>query len=577
MPLTAQQKRYIKKNADRMSPEEIARNGNIPEKEVFWFFKKNPSKSKIGKTSPDRTEEAPVSSNGFDFAAFLNDNLGIFISLSLLVFIAYFNALGNGFVSDDIAAIANNPDIGKFSNIFSYFPNGSVQKLLYFFAFHIAGLSPWIFRSINILAHLGSVFLVFTILSLLAKKPVAVMAAVLFAVHPILTESITWISGGPYALYSFFFLVSFLLYILSENSKKAYAYSILFFFLALTSSEKAMPLFLVFLLFEFVFRDLGKNWKKTIPYFSLSILWLFMFLFRVGERVSSVVSDSPTQGNSGLFNPFIQIPVAIVSYLKLIFWPAKLSLYQTEMVFSTGQYVAILLAFLVFLAIVFWSFKKDRKIFFWLSFFIVSLLVTLTPIKIAWVVAERYGYLGSIGIFVPLAYFFSYLSEKEEKWRVAAYSVFGILTIALLVRTIIRNTDWKNEDTLWVATAQVAPSGEHIHNNLGDVYSRQGDLPRAVLEFQKAIEINPRYADGYHNLGNTYQQMEDYDNAVLNYRKAIEFNPNLWQSYQGLAAIYFERGDYPQALENIQAAAKINPNDPDLAQNLQLIRSRVGK
>jgi len=264
-----------------------------------------------------------------------------------------------------------------------------------------------------------------------------------------------------------------------------------------------------------------------------------------------------------------------VSYRKLIFWPAKLSLYQTEMVFSTGQYAMFLLAFLVFLAVIFTSFKKDRKIFFWLSFFFVSLLVTLTPIKIAWVVAERYAYLGSIGIFVTLAYFFNYLIEKDEKYRATAYAVFGLLAIALSARTIIRNTDWKNEDSLWVATAEVAPSGEHIHNNLGDVYSRQGDLPRAVSEFKKAIEINPRYADAYHNLANTYHEMNDYDDAVSNYQKAIELNPGLWQSYQGLAAIYFEKGDYPEALRNMEAAAKINPNDPELQQNLQLINGKI--
>jgi len=558
-----------------MTPDQIAKNGQIPEKEVMRFFENNFPKKKFGQTAREDSRDNPIAPNDFDFAAFLTANLGIFISLSLLVFIIYFNTLGNGFVSDDIAAIAKNSDIGKFSNIFSYFPNGSIQKTLYFFAFHLAGLSPWIFRSINILAHLGSVFMVFTILSLLAKKPIAVMAAVLFAVHPLLTESVTWISGGPYSLYAILFLISFLLYILSEKSKKAYYYSIFFFFLALTSSEKAMPLFLVFLLFEFSFRSIKENWKKSLPYFFLSIFWLFMFLSRVGERVSSVTSDSPAQGDSAFFNPLVQIPVAIVSYLKLIFWPAKLSLYQTEMVFSTSQYAMFLLAFLVFLAVIFTSFKKDRKIFFWLSFFVVSLLVTLTPIKIAWVVAERYAYLGSIGIFVTLAYFFNYLIEKDEKYRATAYAVFGLLAIALSARTIIRNTDWKNEDSLWVATAEVAPSGEHIHNNLGDVYSRQGDLPRAVSEFKKAIEINPRYADAYHNLANTYHEMNDYDDAVSNYQKAIELNPGLWQSYQGLAAIYFEKGDYPEALRNMEAAAKINPNDPELQQNLQLINGKI--
>jgi tetratricopeptide (TPR) repeat protein len=155
------------------------------------------------------------------------------------------------------------------------------------------------------------------------------------------------------------------------------------------------------------------------------------------------------------------------------------------------------------------------------------------------------------------------------------YFLLMVIIASLSLRTIFRNRDWKNEDTLWLATAKIAPSGQQIHNNLGDVYARQGNLPKAVEEFKKAIEINPNYADAYHNLANTYQQMGQLDAAVENYQKALNINPQLWQSYQNLGAIYFNQGQYDLALENIKKALEINPNDENLQNSLKVITGKL--
>lgn len=223
--------------------------------------------------------------------------------------------------------------------------------------------------------------------------------------------------------------------------------------------------------------------------------------------------------------------------------------------------------------------EKNKKVFFWLSFFFVSLLPTLTPLKIAWIVAERYVYLGSIGIFVAVAIFFDWFFEKikkkNEQYKYIAIAFFAIIILALSARTIIRNMDWKNEDTLWISTAKTSPSGQNIHNNLGDVYARQGNMEKSVEEFKKAIEINPRYADAYHNLANDYHDMGQIDLAIKNYQKALEFNPNLWQSYQNLADIYFNQGDYKKAQDYIQKALAIDPQNKNLQENLQVIEAKM--
>jgi tetratricopeptide (TPR) repeat protein len=311
-----------------------------------------------------------------------------------------------------------------------------------------------------------------------------------------------------------------------------------------------------------------------MPFFSISVVLLLLYVSKIGYRVSAVEAQS-YQSSGGMFNPFVQIPVAIGSYLKLIFWPAKLTLYQTEMSFTRGQFIVFLLTFLAFLGATIWGYLKNKTVFFWLAFFFITLLPTLTPLKISWIVAERYVYLGTLGIIVVVAVLFDKILKLNENAKMVGYFALVIIVASLSVRTIIRNRDWKSEDTLWIATAQVAPSGQQIHNNLGDVYARQGDFDRAVAEFKTAIEINPNYADAYHNLANTYQQMGQADAAVANYEKALSINPQLWQSYQNLAAIAFDRGDFQKALENIKKALEIDPQNPQLQNNLKVIEAKL--
>jgi tetratricopeptide (TPR) repeat protein len=574
MNLSSGQKNYIKKNLRHLEPREIADNLEISEKEVLDYLKKkwSPEKySRFLKSQFSQNSSQNQSAVSFSFVNFFRENRFILAFLALLVLAVYANSFGNGFVSDDVGGFLKNPNLGRFSEVFSGPTHFSVSAFLQFIAFHIGGLHPFTFRIINVFSHLGVVVLIYMLLALSVKKETAIIAAAIFAVHPILTESVSWISGGLYSLYAFFFLLSFLFYLFSESNPKYFKYAIIFFILSVFSSEKALALFLVFALYEIAFGNLKYNWKRIMPFFSISLLLLIIYVAKIGYRASAVEAQS-YQSGGGMYNPFVQIPVAIGSYLKLIFWPARLTLYQTEMAFTQAQYLILLFITLLFLGAIIWSWLKNKTIFFWLVFFVVTLLPTLTPFKISWIVAERYAYLGTLGIIAVVAILFDKFLKLNENAKMVGWFALVLIVGSLSARTIIRNQDWKSEDTLWLATAAVAPSGQQIHNNLGDVYARQGDFSRAVEEFKKAIEINPNYADAYHNLGNTYQAMGQLDLAMENYQKAVSINPNLWQSYQNMAAIYFNSGQLDLAEENMKKAAELNPTDENLKQGLQFIQ-----
>lgn len=482
------------------------------------------------------------------------------IFLIALVCAAYFNSLQNDFVSDDTYAISNNKEINRISYVSSH-PVYFLRPLLYFGINKIFGKAPVFYRLINLSFHLGAVLMIYFLLSRLLNVRTAFFAASIFAVHPIEIEAVAWISGGPYSQYSFFFILALFFYALSIQNKKFYPASIVSFIFSIISCEKAMVFPLVLLVFAISFQDIRRAWKKLIPFFIISMACGLALVLKIGERLS--VLQTTYSAKPQLLNPLIQIPIAITSYLELIFWPRALTLYHSEMTFSLGEYFLRLIIFIIFLAMIVYFYKRNRRVFFWLSFFVISLLPTLTPFGVSWIVAERYVYLGSLGIFTVVAIILKKLSQIK-RIRPAIIIFFCLIIASLLTRTILRNIDWKNEDNLWFATAETSPSSPNTHNNLGDVYSRRGDLEKAGLEFKKAIQINPEYADAYHNLASTYLAMGKLDEAITNYQKAINLKPVLWQSYRNLAVIYFKLGKYGLAKENLLQALSINPQDISL-------------
>jgi tetratricopeptide (TPR) repeat protein len=506
---------------------------------------------------------------------YLKQNWKTLAFLAFLVLAVYLNSLGNDFVSDDIGAIKENPIINQINYFWTapYFAI-SPRSLSIFLIHKIFGLAPFFYRLANVLSHLGVVFTAYFLTGFFFAPPIPLITAGLFAVHPILTESITWISGGPYSLYSLFLLVSFLLYLAIKgngSSVKFYFLSLLFFLLSLFTSEKAIVFPLILIFFEISSGKTTLVWKKLAPFLLLSFSWgAFYFLSgRIGARVSSLTTQFYQE--SKIYNPLIQIPIAVTSYLELIFWPKNLTLYHSEMSFTQTQFVIRFMIFISFISFILISFFKNRRLFFWFSFFLISLLPTLTPFGISWIVAERYVYLGSIGIFVVIAIAIQRLGQILTKDTKTSFLIFIPILLLFSIRTIIRNNDWKNQDTLWLATAKTSPSSPQNHNNLGDYYGRQGDFQRSIEEFKIAIQLNPRYADAYHNLANTYAQIGEVNKAIENYYKAIEFGPHLWQSHQNLAAIYFSQEKFGLVKEELEKALQINPQNPNLYVSLAVV------
>jgi len=576
MGLSKKQKKYIRRKIAQKSLEQIAQEISAPLNEIKKYAEKL-KKKKIAIVE-DFPQHINQKIRNFSFRSFLEKNQKAIVFLFLLVLFSYLNSLNNEFVSDDISGIVRNPNIGNLSVIFKSI-DGVIkffQHTLWSITYLLFGPSPAAFRSINILFHLGSVLSVYLLVYLLSSPLTALGAAAVTAVHPIMTESVTWISGIGYVSYSFFSLLSAIFYLFSTKERKYLYFSLASFLLALSISEKAVILPLLIFLLNFSWQIRHLDAKRIalllIPAIGIVILFLSKLPGRLAWLESAHYQRIPkfTSLRQAIIYETYLIIISTTSYLNLIFWPKNLTLYHSEMSFTQREIFTRAIFLLVIIAFMFWGWFKNKRVFFWLFWFFVALSPTLTPFGVSWIVAERYAYLASIGIFVLLAMGLVKIGEILGNYKLS-YLLLGIILLPLTIRTIIRNNDWQNQDTLWLAAAKTSPSSPQNHNNLGDLYSRRGEFEKAVEEFKTAIKLNPRYADAYHNLANVYWQTKDVDKAIAAYQKAIELNPRLWQSYQNLAAIYFQQKKLPLAEKHLHEAIRINPRNPNLHLNLAIV------
>lgn len=565
--LTKSQKKYIKKNLQNYSVDQIAIDLMVEKAEILEFLKERWDNEKFEKyleksniETDSKKQKLFFDIENFSFLTWLKENKYNLIFFLFLVLICYLNAFNNKFLSDDLGAIPDNKDIGNLSYALHQ-PFISLRHIMYFVIYKAFGLNPVAYRMLNIVSHIGVVFLVYFIFSLVKnKKYLAFFVASLYAVHPILVESITWISGGPYTNYTFFLLLSLIFYIFSPKKKIYYVLSLISYLISLMISPFTPAIyFMILILYELSFGNIKINWKKILPFFITILIVGIIFImpsFKLREQ-----SFKTTHYQQQLFDSNVDyIPLAITSYLNLILWPQILSLYRPEVIMTSAlEYVVRYGLFFSLLGLWWYLYKKNKFFFFWIGFFLISLLPFLSPFRITWVVAERYVYLGSIGIIFFVGYFLNYITEKN-KLKTFGSILFIVILISLLTRTIIRNFDWRDADALYLSMEFTAPNDPKTHNNLGDVYSRRKDYVKAEKEFKKAIELKPNYGDAYHNLANVYAVQGMYDKAIESYNAALSLNPNIWQSYYALYGVYSMRGDKEKAAEALEKARKLNPD-----------------
>ncbi|MBN4049155.1 tetratricopeptide repeat protein [archaeon AH-315-M20] len=523
--------------------------------------------------------------------------LGIILLLFTINIISYANIFSNEFVWDDHIFILDNPDIRSFSNIHLFFSKDvdglyrPLRTLHYTFIYSIAGKNEFLYHLNSFLLHaVISILVFFIIYEIINKKNISLLSALIFAAHPIHTGRVTNITGSFDLLGIFFMLFSFYLYIKYSklNDKKYFLFSLLFFVLAIFSSEEAIILPLIILLYEFVFnrekfsKKLIKNniIKNYSPYFIIAILYIILRFFILGIRGRM---QEYLAGN--FFLTMLTMLKVYIYYIYLLIFPINLTLfYDIEPVSSLFDFKVIFsFLFLLILFIIVIKYYKNRILFFSVFWFFIALIPMSNILPLQIFMAERYLYVPSIGFSLLLSYtLFSIYNFKlkDKKMMKILKNVIIIFIILLLsfyvVRTIDRNNDWKDNLTLWGKTVETNPNNSKAHDNLGFTYDRAGDTKKALVEFEKSVELMPNNFRALANLGVAYAKLKRYNESLEVLQKSIKIR-QYHKTYDKLGLVYVELGQEDKAIEQFNKAIKINQRYAKAHNDLATIYGRAGK
>jgi tetratricopeptide (TPR) repeat protein len=532
--------------------------------------------------------------------------------LVLLCLIVYHNSLSNEFVYDDFGSIVENKYIkqpGQFlSSLFnhSYFKIAGLEAsyrpvatLSYFLIYVFAELNPFYYHLASLLLHTLNTVLVYWMASLILKNRLgALIAGLLFASHPALSEAVNCIDFNDDPLAALFFLLSLIFYIrlkaeyVSSNIRQ-YSLALIFYFLGVLSKEMAITLPAIILLYDVVLRA-GEQDRLTIQhvlttlqkranfysgYAAVSLVYVFIRFFILSSPGGYL---NPSYGS--LIKRIIYLPGHIFSFIELAVFPANLT---ADYVFSYPDSffnVSNLLGFAGVMGLAGLSFlvyRYSKAVFFGIWWFLITLFPVYNLIEIYSPFAERYLYIPIIGFCLVVPAVIDGMVSRRFTRPAVAMVVTLIPTLVILglysAATLARNPDWRNNFVLWSKTVQSSPNSLVAHGGLGLAYLKRGMFNEARQEIETAINLYPNDARSYYNLGLVYHQKGNLEKAMENYNRSVTLNPDLMRAHYNLATLYAQQGAMDLAIQHYVKVTELDAEVIEAYYNLGLAYATQGK
>ena len=510
-----------------------------------------------------------------------------YLVLLLLAVLPYLNTLFNNFVYDDYYQVLNNPYVHSFhylreiltTSVWSFQGAQGISNyyrplmtLEYLLTYHIAGPIPFTFHLVNLVLEASAVWLVYSILRQLSGEPVGLIAAGLFALHPIHTEPVAWIAAVTDLQLAVFYLAAFFFYIQpAETGDKTSARVGLCvtFVLALLSKEQAMTLPALAMLYEHFYRDDRLQTKlneKVARYASLWIIAGAYLLIRVAilGGLASVVMRPDLSWK----DTFLSSVSLLGSYIGKLVWPVRLSAFYPFHPSHSYLDTGVLLGFaaLTFSAILFGTLWKRAHI---VSLAMVWIFLPLGPVLNArWmpagVFAERYLYLPSIGICWLLGWAAVNLWIADSPFltsgvRRAVPALLGLLALLCSLRIVSRNRDWRSDELLFRRVIEVQGEVSLIRSDLGAISYRRGDFPDAERDWLAALSDNPSNPFALDNMGLLRRAQHRNLEAAVYSERALRARPMFTAAHVNLAQTLAAMERTAQADCEFRTAIGISP------------------
>ena len=461
--------------------------------------------------------------------------------------------------------------------------------------------------------------------------PSAFVAAV-FAIHPLHVESVTWVAERKDVLSGLFFMLTLLMYArcvqgvtsdkwqvtgkgaaaaapdssrVTRHASLFYGLALLFFALGLMSKPMLVTVPFVLLLLDWwplgrvtslrqasarqasdqpSLRSFGPagEWQVTrlqipVPQLSsfnhLLLEKLPFFLLSAASCVVTILVQREAI-KSMIVLPFtLRFGNALISYVTYIvqtIWPENLAVfypYRFDVpVWQIAGAGVLLLSVTVLVMVAAKRFPYLPVCWLWYLGMLVPMIGVVHVGSVAR--ADRFTYLAQIGVYILLTWT---VVELTASWRSRRWVLGGgaMVVLAVLITCARAQTAyWHDSELLWTHTLACTLSNSIAHNNLGSAFRDQGRMEEAIAELQKALAINPDYAEAHYNLGNAFLQQGRMEEAIAQYQMALEIMPDDEEVHNNLGNVFLQQGRMEEAISCYQKALEINPNHAKAHNNL---------
>ena len=555
----------------------------------------------------------------------------VIIAVTLL---AYANTFSSPFLFDDAPNITDNHlirDVDRALHPEQYcstvHPRSDEALICHFFEvrhvgylsfalnYALHGLKVEGYHVVNFCIHLLNGLLVYALVLLLQKTPAfaasnskalnstALFSALLFVVHPVQTQAVTYIVQRLTSLATLFYLLSLISYLsmrllqtagakgegrqgFSMNITGLYLLSFISAVLAMKTKEISFTLPVLITLCEFIFFDdtVLKRSAYLVPLI-LTMLIIPVQLIGVDKPLAELFSDVSHAARVRSDIPrleylFTQTTV-VVRYISLLILPVGQNVDYDYPLYDSLLHPKVLFSSLIILSLIgtgiylLLRYRKSspftRIISFGIFWFFLALSVESSLIPILDVIFEHRVYLPSIGFFIASAISLTVLTgwlERHMPWvRKAAPVTAGVIVIAFAGAAHARNTVWQDEVAFWSDVVNKSPDKPRGYLNLGLAYQNRTDLDQALIYYSRAIAMKKLYYPPLNNRGTILAALGQHEQAIRDFTEAISINPYVAVAYynRGMSRTFLGQQDL--AIEDFTRVLELKPTHAEAYNN----------
>lgn len=500
-----------------------------------------------------------------------------YLVIVIVGLLLYSNSLTNNFVWEDWDQIADNPVVQNVKNIPTFFSGGTYFEsvhgnltgnlyrpaMLSFFSIISAlfGVKPFMFHFSQVILHIANAILVYLLLKKFLKENISFWLSLLFLVHPMNTEVVSYIAITNDALYFFFGILGLLLI------PKNLFVSGLLMLLALFSKESGVLFLIMAVPYTFIYY---RDALKKVIVMCLIVGAVYM-TGRLGlAHIGSVSTGFFPMERLSLLSRISLIPRTIVFYLTMFIFPLNLSIarqWNAPSNLLIEFFVPLLIVCLIS-AILFLFIKHSKKrinLYFFLLWAGIGMLpyIQITPLNMS--VAERWFYFAQIGVLGFLGSLeFKFFKHPKLKY------LFFIIFVVFGIRTFIRNFDWKDDTTIFRHDSKINTDSYMIETGLGIADFQENKLDDSERHFLKSLSLFPYGATVSTNLGSLYETKKDFPKAIEYFGRSAAAFPTLFV-YERLTTLEVVSGQVASAKKDLEEGLKRYPYSGKLHLNRGLI------